>query len=959
MGSELVGREPELAVLQECLEAALEGQARLVLCEGEAGIGKTRLAEELLASAAARGVRGMWGVAADSAGAPPYWPWRQVLRSLGETVDLTAVAEEHRLTVELARLSPDLFGPDRGPAPGEGSPEHRFRQFDAMVVLLRELARRHPLVIVFDDVHWADRPSLLLLQHVARSVRDQRLLMVANHRPTEQMESALLADLAREPITRQVHLGGLTPGAVARQLASLVGHDIGDAEVARVHALTGGNPFFVAEVGRMLADGRGDASGSLVSTTVREAIRARLDRLSAECVRLLQAASVIGRQFGLDVVAAMVGRPVPSCFEPLDEAVGAGLIEATSIPGEHRFAHGLVRDAIEAGLSTAERVRLHRLAAEAMEEIHAGSPRPPVFDLARHWAVAAVQGERDRAVGWIRRAGEEAMRRYAYEEGARLFRLALDVGARDLDQPDRCDLLLALGKALHLSSDVLGALQACREAAEVAGDIGRADLMAEAALVAEPTLPPEANLMIMQLCEHALAALGPEPPALRARVAARYAEACHYLGDVDAALPLTAEVLRLAEQSADPQAWMAALHARQLVCSGPDGLDERESLADRLLAVASEAARPAELLWGHLWRVDASFERGDLARAARELEAADRCGQEAAGPLGRWQRLRAQATLAQARARFGDARRLADEARAALAPTGHPIGPIIWVGQRQAIGHHAGHDADVLAALGIGDDEAVEADLPATGVIQALANALFLLELGRPRQAAAIYRTLGPVADWEVKPHAALFSYAYGVCVAVAVDARDDVVVLRELLSRYRGHHVVSGAGCVAYFGPVELWLGVGAAGLDLLDDAVVDLEEAVKGCAANGAVGFHAEAQYELAAALSRRGRPADLPRARSLLVDVENQAAALGMAPIAAKATRLMAELDATPAWPLTPREREVAELVAQGLTNREIAARLHLSERTAQNHVQHILTKLGLGNRSQIAVWVTGRH
>ncbi|MDQ3646283.1 MAG: LuxR C-terminal-related transcriptional regulator, partial [Actinomycetota bacterium] len=185
----------------------------------------------------------------------------------------------------------------------------------------------------------------------------------------------------------------------------------------------------------------------------------------------------------------------------------------------------------------------------------------------------------------------------------------------------------------------------------------------------------------------------------------------------------------------------------------------------------------------------------------------------------------------------------------------------------------------------------------------------------------------------------------------------EDVVTLRDLLSPHRGHHVVAGAGGVSYFGPVELWLGVAAAYLGLIDDAVKDLEQAVRACAVSGAAGFHAEAQYELAAVLARRNASRDLARARSLVADAAGQAAALGMPPIAAKARRLIAQLDAdAPSASLTPREREVANLVAQGLTNRQIAESLVLSERTAQNHVQHILTKLDLSNRSQIAVWVT---
>ena len=166
-----------------------------------------------------------------------------------------------------------------------------------------------------------------------------------------------------------------------------------------------------------------------VPAGVREAIRARLARLSPETVRLLQAASVVGREFPLPVVADMLEASELTCLPLIEEAAAAGLV-AGSPPGDHRFVHDLVRDAVEAGLAAAERVRLHRSAADAVERIHAGRLEPHLSDLARHWAAAAVSGERERAADWITRAAEEAMRRLAYEEAARLYRLALAVGCR-------------------------------------------------------------------------------------------------------------------------------------------------------------------------------------------------------------------------------------------------------------------------------------------------------------------------------------------------------------------------------------------------------------------------------------------------------------------------------------------------------------------------------------------------
>ena len=456
-----------------------------------------------------------------------------------------------------------------------------------------------------------------------------------------------------------------------------------------------------------------------------------------------------------------------------------------------------------------------------------------------------------------------------------------------------------------------------------------------------------------------MAGLDPGPTPLRARVTARFAEACMYLGDTQSAGPASEEALALAMECGDGEALVASLHARQLVCEGPDGVEERERLAERMLVLGREGRNPSVEMWARLWRVDASFERGDLLAVARELEALAPLAQEVGGPWARWQLLRGQGVLAQAQARFADARRLAAEAFAAIARTGHPIAGLPRAGLLQTVGHHIGQDRESLAAFGLSDATVDAADFPASVVMMVLGPAHVLVEAGRLEEGATLYRSLGPVAGWRPHAHATLAAYAFGIVVATALGATDDVATLRRLLSPYRGLHVASGAGAVAYAGPTELWLGVAAGHLGLLDDAVRDLERAVRTCAVSGADGFHAEAQYELAVVLTRRADRGDVTRARSLVADAARQATALGMVPIAAKAANLIEKLHAsdTPTK-LTRRERDVAELVAKGMTNREIAEQLYLSERTAQNHVQHILTKLALSNRSQIAVWMTGQ-
>lgn len=954
--SALVGRDRELAALSEYLVAAQQGHPSIVLCRGEPGIGKTRLAEELAALAGQRHVPALWGVGVESEGAPPYWPWRQILRGAADLVPIANVDPD------LGRLAPEVVnGPTSTPASTAGA-EDRFRQFEAVARLFRKISGQTALVVILDDAHWADRPSVLLLRHFARTLRDERLLVMVSHRDTEHEHAAEFAELVREPITRQIDLTGLTVPDVAVHLASVVGHDVNPSDAEQVHALTLGNPFFVGEVGRVLPAGKVAGGLAPVTTNVREAIRSRLSRLSPVAVRMIHAASIVGREFSTAVAAPMVGLSSGSCLAALDEAAAAGLVEPGTIPGDYRFTHALVRDAVEAGLSTSERVRLHRAAAETIEPVYAGRIEPHLSDLARHWVVAAVDADPTRVAHWIERAADEAMRTLAYEEGARLYRLALSLGENDVDDELLCRLYLGLARALNASTDIAGGVDASVRAAAHAQALSRPDLLAEAALVREAIAPSPLEATTQRLCEEALPGVDPADVALRARLLARLSEASiynawgtsHGYEEYEVAERSSAEALALAQESGDRAALEAALRARRLARSGPEGLEERGTLADRMLKLGREAADPQTQMWAHLWHIDAAFERGDLFRVGRELEVLSWCVDRVRGPHARYELLKCRAVLAQAQARFGDALRLADEAFSQLATIGNDIGFQERAGLLSQMGLQIGHESTgSREASGYADVTVFERELPTAGVIIAVANAHMLASLGRLDEAAAIFRSLGPPAEWKPSPHAALAAFAFGVNVAIMVGAAGDVATLVERLGRYRGHHVCSGAGQVAYGGPVELWTGRGLAFVGHFDEAVADLQTAVEVCLANGAVGYLAEAQYELASALLRRRRPGDIARARSLLTSSSRQASALGMGVIKDKTDALVEELGA--AGPLTRREWDVAGLVAAGKTNREIAQELWLSERTAQNHVQHVLTKLGLSNRSQIVAWV----
>jgi DNA-binding CsgD family transcriptional regulator len=373
-----------------------------------------------------------------------------------------------------------------------------------------------------------------------------------------------------------------------------------------------------------------------------------------------------------------------------------------------------------------------------------------------------------------------------------------------------------------------------------------------------------------------------------------------------------------------------------------------------MLEVGRATADANTQMWAHLWHIDAAFERGDLLRVGRELEALAWCVDQVRGPHARYEFLKCRAVLAQAQARYADAMKLAEDAFSQLAMTGDDIGFHERAGLMSQMGFHIGHDVTgSVEASGYADVTAFERELPTAGVIVAVANAHMLASVGRLNEAAATFRSLGPPADWKPSPHATLPAFAFGVNLAIEVGTESDVATLVQRLGVYRGHHVCSGAGQVAYFGPVELWTGRGSSHVGNHDEAVEDLQTAVQVCTANGAAGYLVEAQYELGSALARRRRPGDITRARSLLTTSSRRASVLGMKVIRDRTDARTKELGA--AGRLSRREWDVAGLVASGKTNREIAQELWLSERTAQNHVQHVLTKLGLSNRSQIVAWV----
>ena len=957
----LVGRDRELARVSLLLDDAMAGRGRLVLCTGEAGIGKTRLAEETATKAAARGVPVAWARAADAGSSPPYGLWRLVL-------DEPAVRGADNGSSD-ADLWSRVFGDAQDPVLADGASSGSAQRFVLFAEVRRRLARAAEpggLLLVLDDLQWADEASAVLLADVVARLRGTPILVFATYRGSAasgEVSAGLLPRLSADADTERVELRGLAAGAVTELLLA-AGVPTSPEQAGEVYSQTGGNPFLVRELARILAerDRRGPGEAGPVPGRVVEATAYRLARVSDPARALLQTAAVAGNSFSAGVVAKMLDVPVLTLLGPLDESRAAGFLVAGDRPGNHRFSHALVRSAVAAGLGAAEQRRLHTAAADAIEALYEGHLDQHLAEVARHRVEASLPGDRTQAVAACEAAADVAVQALAFEEAVRLYRQALSVGEGEIGEDARSRLELALAAALHRSGDLPGSQEMAVRVGRRAERRRDRNLLARTALVMEASGVPEWDGQICRVCEQALA--GDELPAgLRARVSAQYAQALVYRGEYDRAGHVSQDAL-VAAGSADLPALVDALRARQLACSAPEGVAERAALANRMLGAADALGSAWVEMWGHLWRIDTLFETGQLRSVQRDLADLGPCLERLRSPIGQFHLSMYEATLAQATGRYTEATRLAREAFKLFSDMGHPTAFGACAVILTQAGLHIGMDAAGLVEL-FGQipahlrPDAVDTTRGVATVFPALTLALICLHHGDQSGTEAAYALAGPVQSWNPSAGLRLSCWALGLAVAIPLGRADDIEFLAARFGPFRGQHVANGAGPGVYMGPVELQLGQAHAALGRLDAAVADLETAASVCDTNGAHGYAVQARVDLAGALGRRRAPGDLDRARVALDAAAGEAEQLGMVPFSERIRQLRARRPTadTARSSLSPRELEVARLVARGLTNKQIGQALYVSERTAENHVQHILTKLGLRNRSQIAVWASG--
>jgi class 3 adenylate cyclase len=457
-----VGREAELDRLRSAFDGAFAGRGSMVMLVGEPGIGKTRTVQELETYAEMRGASVLWGRNDEASGAPAYWPWINIGNANARTMppqelagDIDAIQAS-----ELTRIFPALLQLPNVTAPEQSTDNEaaQFRLFDAYAAFMRVAAERTPLVLVLDDLHWADKPSLLLLQHLARSLSSQRMLVIGTYRDTDLVRthplSEVLAELTRDPGFERIVLRGLSDADVGGYIRQTAHVEAEPSLVRRIHDETEGNAFFMAEVVNLMAQEGTLSADSLsdiaIPDGVRQALGRRLNLLSEEANELLTTAAVVGREFPYETLALLREEDRAGLVELIDEALDARVIEELDQPGRYRFSHAQMQETLLGELSTTRRVLLHGQIAEALERRYGDRAEERAARLARHFFESSTltTEHAQRSLRYGRLAAEQAKAQAGWAEAARHYEdcLAVIEAAGDELGEDRAALLLALGR---------------------------------------------------------------------------------------------------------------------------------------------------------------------------------------------------------------------------------------------------------------------------------------------------------------------------------------------------------------------------------------------------------------------------------------------------------------------------------------------------------------------------------
>jgi class 3 adenylate cyclase/tetratricopeptide (TPR) repeat protein len=889
-----VGRLAERERLAELWGEASQGSLRLALIGGEAGVGKTRLSTHLALECHGQGAPVLYGRCDEDLGVP-YQPWVQALSHLvSEAPELVLDTHIESHGGDLARLVPALGQRVANlPPPRQSDPEtERYLLYAAAAGLLEAAGEQKPLLLILDDLQWADGPTLSLLRHVVSAGASIPAMVVGTYRDSELSHdhplTALLADLHREQGVERLKLTGLLSEDVLALMEAAAGHELdrdGQALAEEITRETAGNPFFAAELLRHLTEsgaiveegGRWRLVGHVAELglpqSVYEVIGRRVERLGSDARTALSGAAVIGRDFEMELLLAVVDLPEAQLLDLLDEAVSASLLrESSEQAGRFTFVHALVEHALYEDLGRTRRARLHRRVAEALEEQCGDEPGERLGELASHWAAAIVSSDIAKAMHYARRAAERALEKLAPAEAVRWYRSALELydQAPAADRTQRCELLIGLGEAQRQVGDP-AYRQTLLAAAALAEELADADRLCRAVLSnSRGWVTSHAGAVDAEgvhALEAAAAALPDEDPR-RAQVLAQLASELYYAGDPARCRGLAAEALQIARTAGDSTALAGTLFYAIRAIGAPDTLEQRQGLSDELVELVDGLDDPRLKFFAAARRIGVALQAGDRSRVESALATIRALEASVPQPSIGWTRLMQESTLALLRGDLQASEQRAIEAFEHGTASDQPDAAMMFGGQLYYLRSFQGRLAELVEQIVKFAGEQDSLPTWRAGAVLALIDSGRLDE-ARERALTEDFQSVRWDDTWAI----AMFHWA-DACSRLGV--LDQAAELYELLKPFSGQ-LASAAG-LAVAGSTDWALGTLAATLERRDEAVAHYAAAVEIETRLGAPLLLARTHVGWARALIDRGQPRDLEEARPMLDRAEDTAAEVG---------------------------------------------------------------------------------
>ncbi len=902
-----LGRQREKMQLFDAVKSATTGSRQVAFLSGEPGIGKTSLCRQVAQRARELDVCVLYGRCDEDLGVS-YQPFGEALSHLAIHAN-EQLLEQHvadhggALLALVPALSKRL--PDTTEMQSADPDTQRERLFNAVVGLLAAAAADHGLLLVVDDLHWADKATLQLLRHAATSHQLAKVMILGTYRDSDLSAnnplSDVLASLRREGDVQRIDLVGLDDLEVIEMMEAAAGHEMPEEGVALGHAVrqeTEGNPFFTAEMLIHLGESglvRQDETGRWVATddlyeqglpqSVREVVGQRIDRLGDEHRRVLSQAAVIGRDFDVELLAMVADIDEDHLLDLLDQAGAAGLVtEVEGAVDRFSFTHALTQHTLYDDLGASRRARAHRRIAEALETLCGATPQARAGELARHFVGATKAADIAKALEYTQMAGNQALAQLAPADALGWFAQALDLhGQSPSDGVVQCDLLIGLGTAQRQTGDPAHR-ETLLQAANIAKSLGDTERLVQAALAGSrggsASRAGQVDSERVAVLEDVLDAIGTDDSEIRARLLAMLAVELSYSGQRERIAALINESMTVARRLDDPLAFLRAASAYGAITL-PENLDARLVDLAEALSTAAAIGDPSASFDANYSRALACFQAGNRAALEAHLDACASLAEQLDRRLERWMVTGTRSELCVISGDLDAAEELANDALTVGADS-VPEALTTWGGLLLEIRDVQGRLGEMVEVL-----EQAAVENPGLPILRAALGRTYC-ELDRPADALALIQA--DVNDKFAKfeyDNAWLTAMALMADVCVQLEQHDVLPLLYEQLGAWHAQWTALGP---AARGPVALYLAMLAGALDDYDRAERHFNQAFDMSQNLEAPYWTARTQYEWAKVLRRRHEDTDEPRAAKLLTSATNASNQYGFTALAQRADSLL---------------------------------------------------------------------